>query len=107
MSGGGKLGKHYPHTWVSGEDPVKHKQYYVWLQQKNQAQYRNEGWDLPFDLWTEIWGEQWHNRGRDPQSMCMTRRDNTQPWTADNVEVITRGEHFKRQHAQRAERKII
>jgi hypothetical protein len=101
MSGGGKKNKSYPHTWLSGDDPVRHKQYYVWLQQRNQAQYRNEGWDLDFDTWVSLWGDLWQLRGRDRDGYCMTRRDWDKPWTKKNVEVITRGEHFKRQRERR------
>ena len=99
--GGGKAGKHYPHTWISGDDPVRHKQYYVWLQQKNQAQYRKEGWNLDFDTWVNVWGDLWKLRGRDREGYCMTRVDKTIAWEESNVEVITRGEHFKRQHEER------
>lgn len=98
MAGGGsgKKNKIYPHTWRSGPDPLKHKQYLIWLQQKNQAQYRREGWTIAFEAWLDLWQGLWDQRGRTPQSLCMTRKDTDLTWELDNVEIITRAEHFRR-----------
>lgn len=76
-----------------------HQQWKVWGQQKNQAQWRGEQWDLSFDDWRELWGDLWHNRGRERGDYCMTRRDWSTPWTRDNAVVITRIEHAKMQGA--------
>jgi len=38
-----------PRVWKSGPDPTRHQQFRVWGQQKNQAQWREEGWDIAFD----------------------------------------------------------
>ena len=78
------------------------KKYYVFLQQRNQALFRGEGWTIDFDTWLEIWGEQWHLRGRERGSMCMTRLDWERPWTADNVHIITREAHARAQAQARA-----
>ena len=92
-----------PHIWKTGPDPERHRQYLTWLQQRNQAQWRDEGWDLGFDEWLGIWGDLWHLRGRTKGSYCMTRRDWSLPWTKNNVHVITRSEHAKAQgHAKAA-----
>lgn len=90
-----------PHVWKSGPDPVEHKKYLNWLQQKNQAQYRREGWQLSFEVWKEIWGDNFHNKGRASGNFCMTRRDDQAAWTRDNVEILTRREHVLRQGAKR------
>jgi hypothetical protein len=92
-----------PNAWITGPDPLRHKQYLVWLQQKNQAQYRKEGWDIDFDRWLEIWGDLWFYRGRGSEDFCMTRLDFDLPLTADNVEVITRLEHLTRHRARQIE----
>ena len=85
-----------PHQWKSGPDAETHKIYYAWLQCKNQANYRSEGWDLTFDEWQQHWTGLWHRRGRTSQELCITRIDCSRPWSTDNVIIVTR-----RQHAQR------
>ena len=95
-------GKQRPHLWVTGPDPVRHKKYLVWLQQRNQALWREEGWHIDFDAWCEIWGDLWDLRGRQRGHYCMTRRDWGRPWTLDNVHVITRSEHARAQGNARA-----
>jgi hypothetical protein len=99
----GGPGKMRPNAWKVGPDPVKYAKYRVWIQQKNQAQFRDEGWDLDLDTWIYLWGELWHNRGRAKDDYCMTRLDFNKPWTADNVEVITRQEHLTRHRAKQIE----
>jgi hypothetical protein len=92
-----------PHTWKSGPDPVEHKKYRVWIQQRNQAQYREEAWRLSFEQWKELWSDLWDLRGRERGTYCMSRRDWSLPWDVDNTQVITREEHAKLQgQAQRA-----
>lgn len=82
-----------PHIWKTGPDPVLHKKYKVYLQQRNQAQWRDEGWDIDFASWCRLWADKWELRGRTRGTYCMTRIDWSLPWTLDNVHVITRSEH--------------
>lgn len=91
-----------PHIWKSGPDPVQHKKYLTWLQQRNQALFRDEGWNIDFADWCKLWADKWDLRGRTRGSYCMTRRDWSLPWTLDNVHVITRSEHAKAQGAAKA-----
>lgn len=91
-----------PQVWLVGPDPILHKKYRVWLQQRNQALFRSEGWNIDFETWCGIWGELWHNRGRQRGDYCMTRLDWNQPWTEDNVVIVTRSEHARSQGAARA-----
>ena len=93
-----------PQVWKSGTDPVRHEQFRVWGQQKNQAQWREEGWDIAFDAWCDLWNAsgQWLNRGRERGCYCMSRLDWSLPWTADNVAIITREAHAKMQGHARA-----
>jgi hypothetical protein len=88
-----------PGSWISGPDPEEHKRYKIWIQQKNQAQYREEGWTISFEAWKQLWAEsgQWFNRGRVKGTWCMTRRDWSTPWTVDNVIIVTREEHARMQ----------
>lgn len=95
-------GKQRPHLWVTGPDPVLHKKYLVWLQQRNQALFRGEGWSIDFEVWVEIWGDNWHRRGRERGTMCMTRLDWEQPWSPENVIIVPRSAHAKAQGHARA-----
>lgn len=89
-------GSLFPDRWVSGPDYDTHLKYRQWLQQKNQAQWRNETWNLTFDEWCQSWGDLYEERGRAPNQYCMSRDDLDGPWTVDNVIVITRKEHYLR-----------
>jgi len=91
-----------PHLWKTGPDPVLRHKYYVWLQQRNQALWRDEGWHLPFETWLDIWGTAWPLRGRTRGSMCMSRQDWSAPWTADNVIIVTRETHARAQGLAKA-----
>lgn len=93
-------GRLFPQRWVSGPDPLVHKKYRVWIQQRNQARWRGEPWHLTFEDWVSIWGDQFGQRGQDVSCLCMTRTDHTEGWTKHNVEIISREEHFA-QHRQR------
>lgn len=90
-----------PHMWVTGPDPEEHRRYRVWIQQRNQAQWRGEGWSISFEAWKQLWDQsgQWHNRGRQRSCYCMTRQDHLLPWTVDNVQIITREQHSRMQSA--------
>lgn len=90
-------GRLKPQVWKTGPDPVLHKQYLTWLQQKNQANFRKEHWDLPFEVWLDMWRPYWHLRGRGSGEYCMTRTNLDGAWTQDNVEIVTRKEHVTRQ----------
>ena len=88
-----------PQVWRSGPDPRRHRQYQVWLQQRNQAQYREEGWTIEFDIWCAMWDQsgQWDNRGRERGCYCMTRKDWSLPWTPENTQIVTRETHAQMQ----------
>ena len=91
-----------PQVWLTGPDPVRHKKYLIWTQQRNQAPWREEGWSIPFDVWCDLWAQHWDQRGRRRGDYCMTRLDWSLPWTVDNVQVITRSEHARAQGLARA-----
>jgi hypothetical protein len=78
---------------------VEHKKYRVWIQQKNQAQFREEGWTISFEAWKRMWDAsgQWENRGREKGCYCMTRLDWSTPWTEENAQIVTREQHAKMQ----------
>lgn len=90
-------GKKRPHTWISGPDEYKHSMYWPWQLMKAQATFREEGFDLAFEDYYQLWKDDWNNRGRQADNMCITRIDPDKPWTKDNTELVTRHEHLKRQ----------
>lgn len=92
-----------PQSWISGPDETRHVQHCAWRQQKNQAQWRGEEWDLSFEDWVALWGDLWPLRGRLVTDYCMTRQDWEGAWTRTNAHVITRSEHARMQgHAMAA-----
>lgn len=95
-----KLGTR-PHQWKSGPAEEDHASYYAWLQCRNQARYRSEGWDLTFEQWLDVWTGLWHRRGRAGEQLCITRKNCDLPWTLSNVIVITRRQHGQRKAGQR------
>lgn len=86
-----------PHLWISGPDPLEHKYYQQWLQQRNQAQWRGEAWTLTWPQWRKIWGDQITQRGRGKNCLSMVRIDFTEPWSETNVRVVTRQDHARYQ----------
>ena len=88
-----------PQVWRSGPDPRTHRQYLVWLQQRNQANYRDEGWSISFDIWKKMWDDSgfWDLRGRERGCYCMTRQDWSLPWTINNVVIVPREVHARMQ----------
>ena len=88
-----------PQVWKVGPDPLTHRQYLVWLQQRNQANYREEGWTIEFEAWKQMWDESghWQDRGRVKGTWCMTRRDWSTPWTVENAIIVTREVHARMQ----------
>ena len=91
-----------PHLWKTGPDPVVHLKHIAWHRQRAQANHRGETWTLTFEQWLDCWGEKFDLRGRDADSLCMTRADWEGDWDEHNVELVIRREHFRRQgHARK------
>jgi len=84
-----------PHLWMTGPDETRHQQFNVFRQQKNQANWRKEGWELDFEDWVSLWGDKWAERGRKPEQYCMTRISDTDSWNQNNVIVIKRIDFFQ------------
>lgn len=86
-----------PEMWKIGPDPQRHERYIAYGRAKCQAVWRDEGWELTFEQYEELWRDRWHLRGRTKDTLCLSRRDYDLPWSLDNCEVITRKEHNQRQ----------
>jgi len=88
-----------PHVWICGPDEYKHQMYIPFLKAKAQAKFREEPWELEFEDYFTIWNGYWADRGRDRDSLCMTRKDWSDSWSKDNIILVTRLEHCQRQAA--------
>lgn len=83
-----------PYIWKIGPDEDRHRMYQPWLVSRAQANFRGESFELTFEEYYQLWKNDWDNRGRQPDNMCMTRIDKEGAWSIDNVHVITRKEHL-------------
>ena len=96
-----------PHTWVTGPDEEHHNKYRAWQRAKAQANFRGEDWQLSFQEWVEVWGTNWHRRGRGPDSLVMMRRRWQEPWTRKNSQLVDRPTFHQRQAKIKAEKKVL
>ena len=90
-----------PHIWISGPDPQRHEQYIAWQRTAAQARFRGETWRLEFEEYVECWADQWENRGRHSDDLCMCRINPKRPWTARNVQLMSRAEHVRTTHQRK------
>ena len=94
-----------PESWKSGPDPLKHEKYYAWLKHRSQARYRGEPYDITWEDWEQLWSdEDFLQRGRSRDSLCLGRRNLKQSWSLENCYVGTRAEHLKRSSEFRKDR---
>ena len=63
---------------------------------RTQARYRREEWQLTFKEWLDLWHGQLDQCGRDGESLSLHRKDTTQGWDADNVEITKRKTYLGR-----------
>ena len=91
-----------PWQWMFPNDPLTKDAYYKYLRAKAQAKFRMEPWDLTWDYWWALWTKsgQWLNRSNVKSGYCMSMTDRELGWVQNNVEIITRGEHFAHRASQ-------
>ena len=74
-----------------------------WLRMRAQAKYRDkqgragETFNISWEEYLTLWEGRWHLRGTFKGSWVLTKIDQEQGWTIDNVEVIPRLEQWRRQ----------
>lgn len=99
--GGGRIrGKKYPH--LSLYPGILWEQRLGWLRMRAQARFRKEAFELSWEEFQTVWQGKWHLKGRDNTSLCLTRRDWAGVWRMDNVELVTRVEHIRKQGLAKA-----
>lgn len=86
-----------PHTWLIGTDPIDHRLYTDCQRARAQAHFRGEEWTITEQEYIAIWrkDDAYLKKGRTTMSICMTMSDPDLGWHTDNVELITRQEHFR------------
>jgi hypothetical protein len=98
--GGGRVrGRDYSFTNRYPGVTAEHRLSYCRM--RAQAKYRDEGWDLTWEQYQEIWADKWHLKGRGREDLCLSRIDWAGAWTIDNVNLIFRIDHLQRQSKQR------
>lgn len=68
-----------------------------WMLSKNQADYRDEPWNISLEEYTEMWSQDdaWLRRGRSLDDLILSRIDFEKGWSLDNVHLQTRRDFFK------------
>jgi hypothetical protein len=102
--GGGRVtGRDYSYLNTYPGEQAEYRM--SWSRMKAQAKYRDEGWDLTWEQYQEIWADKWHLKGRGREDLCLTRIDWTGPWSITNVSLVFRIEHLRKQSKVRPSRK--
>lgn len=98
----------YPHTWLSGPDPVDHKLYTDCLRARAQANFRGEGWEISEQEYIDLWRseDRYKSKGRSTGCLCLVRIDLEKAWTLDNVHIVERVKHFRRSGKETKERHL-
>jgi hypothetical protein len=84
-----------PHVWLY--PGLAHEKHQAYLRARAQWNFRCEANTLTIDEFMEIWTDDlWLMRGRNPDDLCMVRRDNELAWSRENCVIISRYEHLCR-----------
>lgn len=86
-----------PIQWKSGPDPVDHRLYVDCQRARAQAWYRGEDWFITEQEYIDLWRDQdrYLKKGRTRESLCLSKIDQDLAWSLENVQFITRAEHFR------------
>jgi len=84
-----------PEVWVTGPCRIRHDKHYGYLKHRAQAKFRKEDYSLTLEQWESLWTDElWLQRGRSAESFCLQQIDGEDGWHFENVEIVTRIEHF-------------
>lgn len=73
------------------QDPIVHAKHRGFLLARAQAKLRGEVFDLEEEIWFKIWtNDLWSKRGRNSDSMVITRINPNLPWTEKNIVIMNR-----------------
>ena len=94
--GGGRVkGRVYAHLVTY--PGIQNEQRMAWNRMKAQAKFRGETWALAWEEFQAIWDRKWHLRGTNKESYVLTKINQEDSWTKDNVEICPRLEQWRRQ----------
>jgi hypothetical protein len=85
-----------PHLWSHGTCTATRAQARAFSVAACQARFRGEPFELTFTEYCAAWGTRWAQRGRASGGLCLTRINSSLPWRADNLRLMTRGDHARR-----------
>lgn len=80
-------------------DPELNQKYKDWVRFVCQCRYRKETCDLSWEDYQQVWGDQYHLRGRGKTDLVLTRIDPQGTWNKNNVHLITRLQHLRDKNA--------
>ena len=89
--------------YIRHKDPFNQQRHLAWSRARAQAAFRDEQWQLTFNDWCHFWSteELWAQRGRANESLCLTRYDETAPWSLKNCCLIKRYNHLRIKNRKR------
>ena len=94
--GGGRVaGRDY--SYLYKYPGAQSEQRVGWLRMKAQAKFRNEPFEITWEDYLKIWEGRWHQRGSSRESYTLQRIDWKGGWTLNNVHIVSRLEHWRRQ----------
>lgn len=64
-----------------------------YINQRDNAKRRHVSWELSYEEWLALWGDQISLRGRPKDCLCMSRIGDTGPYAAGNVFIQTMSEN--------------
>ena len=78
-------------------DPVDNKLFMDCMRARAQAWYFDQEWTITEDEYIEMWrtNDRYLNKGRRNDQYCLVRRDYNLGWHLDNVQIVTRLEHYQ------------
>jgi hypothetical protein len=78
-------------------DPIDNKLFLDWMRAKAQAAYFNQEWDITQTDYILLWriNDRYKNKGRANEHFCLVRKDYELGWTMNNVQIVTRLEHYQ------------
>jgi len=67
------------------------------MRARAQAYYMGQEWTISEDDYIAIWrtNDRYLNKGRSNDQYCLVRLDYDQDWHLDNVQIVTRLEHYQ------------
>jgi hypothetical protein len=83
-------------TWKTGPDPEVRRHYYRYMRMKCQARYWCQEWTILWEDYLDLLKSSSGDWGRGKDSINLVRRDRSQGWHIDNVELMNRSDAMKR-----------